>query len=376
MYSRLISIPNKESIFLFGPRGTGKSHWVTTQFPKANYLNLLDDALFTELLAFPSRLEQKIIDPKEYTILDEVQKIPPLLDEVHRLIESKKLKFILTGSSPRKLRRGGANLLAGRAMTRKLYPLTSQELGKDFNLKKALKFGTLPKSAASSEPNTFLKSYVATYLKEEIQAEGLTRNLASFARFLEAASFSQAQVLNVSNIGSEAHIQQKVAESYFEILEDLLLASQLPVFTRRAKRKLIAHPKFFFFDTGVFNTMRPRGPLDSESDIGGVSLESFVWQDFTALNDYLNWEYSSYYWRTRSKVEVDFVFYGPRGFKAIEVKSSSRIRPEDLSSLLTFKEDYPEADLFLIYGGPKTIPHKDIKIIPAELWFGYSQYFE
>lgn len=123
--------------------------------------------------------------------------------------------------------------------------------------------------------------------------------------------------------------------------------------------------------------MRPRGPLDSESDIGGVSLESFVWQDFTALNDYLNWEYSSYYWRTRSKLEVDFVFYGPRGFKAIEVKSSSRIRPEDLSSLLTFKEDYPEADLFLIYGGPKTIPHKDIKIIPAELWFkGYSQYFE
>ena len=235
MYSRLISIPNKENIFLFGPRGTGKSHWVTTQFPKANYLNLLDDALYTELLAFP----------------------------------------------------------------------------------------------------------------------------------------------NVSNIGSEAHIQQKVAESYFEILEDLLLASQLPVFTRRAKRKLIAHPKFFFFDTGVFNTIRPRGPLDSESDIGGGSLESFVWQDFTALNDYLNWEYSSYYWRTRSKVKVDFVFYGPRGFKAIEVTSSSRIRPEDLSSLLTFKEDYPEADLFLIYGGPKTIPHKDIKIIPAELWFkGYSQYFE
>jgi len=369
VYTRLISPNYKDSLFLFGPRGTGKSSWVTQAYPKANYVNLLDDAVYTELLASPHKLENYVAKGKEFTILDEVQKIPALLDEVHRLIETQKKRFILTGSSARKLRRGGANLLAGRALTYHLYPLTSWELGHDFNLKRALQFGTLPKSWTTKDPKAFLKSYVATYLKEEVQAEGLTRNLAAFARFLETASFSQGQVLNISAVGSEAHIQQKVAESYFEILEDLLLAIKLPVFVRRAKRKMVAHPKFYFFDTGVFGAIRPRGPLDSDTEILGTALESFILQDFRALNEYLNWDYQYFYWRTKAKSEVDFIFYGPRGLHAVEVKSNPQVRESDLAGLLNFSDDYPEATLTLIYGGNRALPHKKVRIIPVEKWF-------
>ncbi|MBI1860930.1 MAG: ATP-binding protein [Deltaproteobacteria bacterium] len=376
MYSRLLAAPKEESIFLFGPRGTGKSSWVQSTFPKANYINLLEDATFTELLASPGRLETRIANSKEYTILDEVQKVPALLDEVHRLIESKGQKFVLTGSSARKLRRGAGNLLAGRALTRKLYPLTTLELGQDFNLHRALSFGTLPRSIKSNKPKDFLKSYISTYLKEEIQAEGLTRNLAGFARFLEAASFSQGQVLNSSGVGQDAHLNQKVTESYFEILEDLLLARRIPVFTRRAKRKIVAHPKFYFFDVGVFNTLRPRGPLDSDAEIQGASLESLVIQDFIAINDYKEWEYESHYWRTHSKLEVDFVFYGPRGLKAVEVTRSAKLRDDDFRALEAFHEDYPEAKCYLVWGGSKAISHKFVKVIPAMEWFGnYSDWF-
>ncbi|MBI4405551.1 MAG: ATP-binding protein [Deltaproteobacteria bacterium] len=369
MYSRLITAPKNESFFLFGPRGTGKSSWVTATFPRANYIDLLDDSNYTELLASPGRLVKWVKNPAEYIIVDEVQKIPGILDEVHRLIESKKWKFILTGSSARKLKRGGANLLAGRAITKKMFPLTARELSKDFDLLRALKYGTIPKSVLSEEPKTFLKSYVSTYLKEEIKAEGLTRNVGAFVRFLESASFSQGQVLNVSGVGDDAHIKQKVAESYFEILEDLLLATELPVFSRRAKRKLVAHPKFYFFDVGVFNSIRPRGPLDSDEEIRGISFESFVLQDLQAMNDYLDWEYKAHYWRTSSKMEVDLVLYGKRGLQAIEVKAGHILRNDDFESLNQFKLDYPEANCFLIYGGHKALTNKTIKVVPAEEWF-------
>ncbi len=218
-------------------------------------------------------------------------------------------------------------------------------------------------------PAQFLKSYIATYLKEEVLAEGLTRNLAAFSRFLECASFSHGQVLNVSGVARDAHINQKVSESYFEILEDLLLAYKIPVFTRRAKRKMSVRPKFYLFDAGLFQSLRPRGPLDSEQEIHGPALEGLILQDFIAMNSYKKWDYQVFFWHPSTHEEVDFVFYGPRGLIAVEAKATGRIRSEDLVGLRKFHEDYPSAQRFIVYGGDKQESREGIQIMPAESWF-------
>ena len=253
MYTRLLTPPKKKSFFLFGPRGTGKTTWLKAQFPRALYFDLLDAEVYNDLLARPHRLAQMIPEGwQEGVVLDEVQRVPALLHEVHRLIESRRLTFVLTGSSARKLRRAEVNLLAGRALTSFMYPFTVQELGKDFTLPHALRFGHLPSTFQEHDPSRYLESYVTTYLREEVQQEGLTRNLGAFSRFLEVASFSQAQLLSISAVARECAVHRKVAENYFSILEDLLIAVRLPVFAKKAKRRLIAHAKFFFFDAGVY----------------------------------------------------------------------------------------------------------------------------
>jgi predicted AAA+ superfamily ATPase len=203
--------------------------------------------------------------------------------------------------------------MACRALTEHLYPLTAYELGKDFSLHRALQWGHLPQAITSKEPKQFLASYVSTYLREEIQQEGLTRNLDAFARFLEAASFSQGTVLNISSVARECSVHRKVVEQYFSILEDLLIAYQIPVFSRRAKRKLVAHPKFFLFDVGVYRYLRPKGPLDAEAEIDGPALETLVLQELLANNAYHGWNYKLHYWRTQTQEEVDFVLSGGSG---------------------------------------------------------------
>jgi predicted AAA+ superfamily ATPase len=299
-------------------------------------------------------------------VLDEVQKIPALLDEVHRLIERRKLRFILTGSSARKLRRQGINLLAGRALTRYLFPLTCRELGGDFNLTRALKFGTLPEACTSEDPKAYLQAYIQTYLREEIQQEGLTRNLGAFARFLESASFSQGQTLNISSVARDCGVDRKVVEEYFSILDDLMIGVRLPNFSKRAKRRVVSHPKFYFFDTGVYRMLRPRGPLDATEDLDGPALETLVLQEMRALNSYLNWEYEIYSWRTHTRLEVDFILYGERGLKAIDVKRSDRVREEDLSGLKAFLEDYPAAQGYFVYGGTQKLFRDRLTILPLE----------
>jgi predicted AAA+ superfamily ATPase len=362
----LLSPPDRKSFFLFGPRGTGKSAWVRQRFPDAVYLDLLESDLYTELLASPQRLDLKVPPGHSgWVVIDEVQRIPAILDEVHRLIEKRRLKFALTGSSARKLKRGGVNLLAGRALTLGMHPLTRQELGKDFDLKHSLRFGQLPGAYVEDEPARYLRSYVGTYLREEVQQEGLTRNLGAFTRFLEAASFSQGSLLNVSAVAQECHVERKVVEDYYSILEDLLLAIRLPAFAKRAKRRITTHPKFYFFDTGVFRTLRPRGPLDSPEEIDGPALETLVLENIRALNEYLNREYSLHYWRTAAGAEVDFVLYGERGLHAIEVKRASRVREEDLRSLRLFQEDYPMARCWYVYGGIKAYREGDIRVTPV-----------
>lgn len=369
MFSRLLKIPvdNNKSFFLFGPRGTGKTTWIKSIFSEALYFDLLEFDLYNDLLARPGRLEN-LIPPgfQNWIILDEIQRIPQLLNEVHRLIETFHYKFILTGSSARTLRKKGVNLLAGRALTYKMYPLTAVELGDSFCLKKSLAWGHLPSIPSEKKPNLFLKAYVQTYLREEVLQEGLTRNLGSFSRFLETASFSQGSVLNISEIARESGIERMRVTNYFSILEDLLLASLLPVFTRRAKRRMISHPKFYFFDVGIFRALRPMGPLDSPQEAEGPSLETLCFQELSAINDYYNYEYNLYYWRTSNGVEVDFILYGPKGLLAFEIKRSSRISKKDLNGLRLFANDYPEAKLYMLYGGSRQEYVNNISILPVE----------
>jgi predicted AAA+ superfamily ATPase len=368
MYSRLLTPPER-SFFLFGPRGTGKSSWVRATYPGAPYFDLLgSDALF-ELSASPQRLEARLPPGhRGWVVIDEVQKLPEILDEVHRLIEGRRLRFVLTGSSARRLRGKGVNLLAGRAVTRAMHPLTAGELGGDFDLTWSLLVGNLPSVQITRDRRAaqdFLSSYVRTYLREEVQQEGLTRNLGAFSRFLEAASFSQGTPLNTSAVARDSHVERKVVEHYFTILEDLLLASRVPVFTRRARRATVAHPKLYFFDVGVWRTLRPRGPLDSADEIEGPALETLLHQELRAINDYYDLGYTIHYWRTRMGAEVDFVLYGERGLLAFEVKRAARVKGEDFATLRLFLEEYPMASARLVYGGARSFREGPIEVLPA-----------
>lgn len=366
MYSRLIKPPKDKSFFLFGPRGTGKTTWVKTAFPESVYIDLLEAELFNDLLANPQRLSNFIpIGFKDWIVIDEVQRVPELLHEVHRVIENKKYKFILTGSSPRKLKRKGPNLLAGRALTLSMHPLSVVELGKDFQLKHSLEYGQMPSVYTQSEPKKYLEAYVKTYLEEEIRQEGLTRNLAAFTRFLEAASFSQGSVLNISSVARDCAVERKVVESYFTILEDLMIAYQVPVFSKKSKRRLVAHNKFYFFDAGVYRTLRPMGPLDAPEEADGVALETLFLQELVVLNNVLNFGYKIYYWRTSNGREVDFVLYGPKGLLAFEVTKTGRINSAVLGGLKSFLSDYPMAKAYFVYGGNRRMHEGKIEIVPV-----------
>lgn len=341
--------------------------FVESFYKNGLFFDLLDARVFNEFMADPSRLSLKIPEGfAGWVVIDEIQKIPALLDEVHRLIEKRRIRFVLTGSSARRLRRENVNLLAGRALTYRMYPLTAKELGGDFDLARSLRYGHLPVSCTSRKPEMFLKSYVKTYLQEEIQQEGLTRNLPAFSRFLEAASFSQGSPLNISAIARDCAVSRKIVENYFSILRDTLMSYEVPAFTRRAKRDVMRSVKFYFFDAGIFRAIRPAGPYDSDSEAGGIALETLVLQEIAAQNDYGNYDYGISYWRTRQGVEVDFILYGARGFKAIEVKHSDRARREDFKGLRQFKKEHPEADLLFVYSGAHRYHEGDIEIIPAE----------
>jgi predicted AAA+ superfamily ATPase len=207
---------------------------------------------------------------------------------------------------------------------------------------------------------------VLTYLKEEVFAEGLTRNLQAFSRFIEAVSFSQACPLTLASLAPDVGVDAKTIASYLEVLEDLLLAERIPVFTKRAKRRMTSHPKFFLFDTGVFRAIRPRGPLDSEEELDGASLETLFYQHYRALGEFTQWEQSLSYWRTANQLEVDFVSYGPLGLFAFEIKRGSLVRDEDLKGLRAFLQDYPMAKAFVLYGGTRRYREGNIEMLGFE----------
>lgn len=361
--------PPSDHFFLLGPRGTGKTSWTRERFPDALRLDLLDPETLRTLAARPERLRERVAASPgvQQVVIDEVQKLPELLDVVHWMIEEKSgVQFVLTGSSARKLRRGGVNLLGGRAAQRTLHPFMAAEMRSAFRLEDALTRGMLPLVHGAVDPAEILRAYNGLYLREEVQAEGLVRNTGAFSRFLEAISFSQASVLNLANVARECQVNRKSVEGYVEILEDLLLAFRLPVFTRRARRELAAHPKFFFFDAGVFRANRPTGPLDSPSDIDGAALEGLVAQHLRAWCDYSAGEHRLHYWQTRSKVEVDFVVYGADGLHALEVKNSQQVRPDDLRGLRAFGDDYPESRRILLYRGRERLLQNGVLCLPCE----------
>lgn len=372
MFKRCFSLPleSQDSFFIFGPRGTGKTQWLKHQFNQENaiYLDLLDALTFRRLKNHPEHLSE-IIPPnnQKRIILDEVQKIPELLDEVHRLIEHKKQRFILTGSSARKLKCEGVNLLAGRAIHYTMHPFIIQELETAFNIQHALNLGMLPATYTYVDPIGYLATYVDTYLREEVVYEGLTRNIAAFSRFLEIASFSQGGTINSSEIAREVGIDRQVIKNYFQILQDLLLSHTLPAFTKKAKRRLISTEKFYYFDAGVYQNLRPKGLLDTPSEIGGVALETLFLQSMLAINDYYHLGYQFYYWRTASGVEVDFIAYGEKKLLAFEIKHAKNITPKMLTGLKHFKEDYPMTTLYIIYMGREVLYLTDeIIALPIE----------
>jgi predicted AAA+ superfamily ATPase len=360
--------PPNSSFFLFGPRGTGKSTLVKQRFARALYVDLLQPDTFRTFSASPERLRELLLaDPGIVeVIVDEIQKVPELLDLVHGLIEEKRgWQFILTGSSSRKLKRAGVDLLAGRAQLCSLHPFIAAELDDLFDLESALRIGLLPVVLDSQEPEQVLRTYAALYLREEVQSEGLVRNIGNFSRFLEAVSFSHASLLNVSNVSRECEVERKVVDGYIGILEDLLLAYRINVFTKRARRALVSHPKLYLFDAGVYRSLRPKGPLDRPEEIEGHALEGLVGQHLRAWLANSDNDWSLSFWRTRSGVEVDFVIYGPGGLFAIEVKNSARIRPQDLRSLRAFKEDYPESRTYLLYRGTDRLKKGDVLCLPC-----------
>ena len=359
--------PPEESFFLLGPRGTGKSTWLRHVLPGALYVDLLRPEVERELSARPERLRDLVRGgPKRDTVvLDEVQRVPELLSVVHEILESRdRRRFVLTGSSARKLRRGGFDLLAGRALVRSLHPFMAAEV-KRFELVGALRRGLLPLVVSSRSPEDVLAAYASLYLEQEVRLEGLTRNVGAFSRFLEAVSFSHGSVLNLANVARESQIERKTVAGYVDILEDLLLGFRLPVFARRAKREVSAHPKLYLFDAGVFRSLRPRGPLDRPEEIDGAALEGLVAQHLRAWLAY-GAGGNLFFWRTRAGSEVDFVVYGPAGFWAIEVKNTGRVRPEDVRPLAAFAEEYPEAVTILLYRGEERLRMGRTWCLPVE----------
>ena len=360
--------PPAASFFLFGPRGTGKSTFMRERFPDACYVDLLDPETVRSFSARPERLTEivRAQGGQKCFVIDEIQKVPELLSVIHKLIEDKQgYTFMLTGSSARKLKKTGVDMLGGRALLRTMHPFLASELGERFHLEDALQRGLLPIVYSSANPDDVLRSYAALYLREEVQMEGLVRNVGNFSRFMESISFSHASILNLSNVARECMVDRKVVEGYTAILEDILLGFRLPVFTRRARRELAVHPKFYLFDAGVFRSLRPRGPLDRPEEMEGQALEGLVAQHLRGWLAYSPEKSDLYFWRTRSGVEVDFVVYGPQGMWALEVKNTATIRPADLRGLKSFRDEFPESRAFFLYRGRERLLREGILCLPC-----------
>ncbi len=368
MVNREINPIKSKSYFLFGPRQTGKSTFVKSLLTDNDlYIDLLPQRDFLNYAKNPGSVREEILahlkrhdDP--LCVIDEIQKIPALLDEVHELIESKGVRFILTGSSARKLRREGVNLLAGRAYTYRLFPLTFTELGSRFDLERALRTGTLPVLWRFDREDTFefLRSYTETYLKEEVAAEGLVRNIGPFAQFLDIAAANDGETVNYNNVARECSVSVKTVQQYFQILEDTFLAFKIPAWTRNARKRLVSHPRYYFFDTGVTNALAHTLTTQLNPNVFGRRFEQFVICQLMAFVEYKRLDFQLFYWRTRHGAEVDvLICQGSRIICALEIKSSQNISVERLGGLRRFIEDNPGVPAYVLGNGQKRRLLKD-----------------
>lgn len=386
MIHRISNLSDSHSFFLFGARGVGKSSLIHKHFKsheRVLWIDLLKSEWEDELIKNPDHLIQAIEREKKtphWVVIDEVQKIPKLLDTVHYLIESKKINFALTGSSARKLKRGSANLLAGRAFSFELFPLTHLELKKDFNLQKYLSYGGLPALTSFSTKNdihNYLKTYISTYLKEEIQAEQIVRNLKPFRLFLDVAAQMNAKILNFSKIGQDIGADTKTVQSYFEILKDTHIGILLNSHDDSLRKRQKKNPKFYYFDTGITRSLNRRLNLElkKRSFEYGDLFEQFIILEMHRLNSYFSLDYEFSYLQTNNNLEIDIIIERPGLPKAfVEIKSTEKIRDEELSALQSLKRDFPKNEYFCLSNDPHNRSEGGIHILSwmkgfAELGF-------
>ena len=352
MFKRGLKLPpsGTESFFLWGPRQTGKSTLLRRAYPEGRWIDLLKADEYRRYAVRPELLRQEIeaggADPARQIVIDEVQKAPALLDEVHWLIENRGLRFALCGSSARKVRRGAANLLGGRALRYQLHGLVADELGADFELDRLVNHGYLPPVYQSGRPRRLLDAYVGDYLREEIAAEGAVRDLPTFSDFLDAAALSDGGIVNFSNIARECGISSHTVRAYFGILEDTLLGSWVPAFRRRPKRRVIQAPKFYFADVGIVNRLARRGRLERGSEAYGHAFENWVHHELSAFVSYRSYDGTLFHWRLAGGTEVDFIL-GDMDL-AVEAKASPRISRQHLKGLRSLVRDHPGVGLRVV----------------------------
>ena len=380
MYKRVLNLDlsAEETCFLWGPRQTGKSTLLKTLFPDAALYDLLLSHEYRRFIADPSILRQECdarglnrATQKHPIIIDEVQKVPELLDEIHWLIENRGLRFILCGSSPRKLKRSKGNLLGGRGVRYELFPLIYREIP-GFSLSQALNHGLLPRHYLGKHPQKLIQAYISDYLKEEIAAEALTRNIPAFNRFLEVAALSNGEIINYNNIASECGVSAPTIKEYFRILEDTLMGRFIPAFRKKVKRRVIGAPRFVYFDIGIIAQLTRRGEVKEGSELFGRAFEHFIILEVLAHSSYSDLNYKVSYWRTASQFEVDLILENDI---AIEIKSADRVVDKHLKGLRAFKEEHDSKGI-LVSRDPR--PRKtpdDILILPWQdflerLWSG------
>jgi predicted AAA+ superfamily ATPase len=379
MYHRQIKLPlpPEDSFFLWGPRQTGKSTLLKNTYPDAIWIDLLKADEFRRYTQHPERLREELsaLTDRPFIVIDEIQKVPALLDEVHWLIENQQLHFALCGSSARKVKRGHANLLGGRAIRYELQGLVSAELGENFDLNRILNHGYLPSHYDKSKPNRHIQAYVSEYLKEEIAAEGLVRNLPAFAHFLDAVALTDCEIVNYANIASDCGVSNNTVKEYFQILQDTLLGSILNAYKKRPKRKVSQTPKFYFNDIGIVNFLAKRKTLQPGSELYGKALENWVFHELKCHSQYREIFYELSYWRLSTGAEVDFIVGDME--VAIEVKASSNIKNVHLKGLRELIKDQPQVKqrIIVCLETLERITEDNIHIMPAtvfcqKLWDG------
>ncbi len=374
-FSRLLrlDLPPRQSAFLWGARKTGKTTYLRERFPTSLWFDFLQTDTYLDFLKTPSLLRERIsaiadIRKRQPVILDEVQKVPHILDEVHWLIENKGLSFVLCRSSARKMKRGHANLLGGRAWRYEMAPLTTREIG-DFRLLTVLNHGLIPSHylAGGADYRKSLKAYVSDYLKEEVYQEGLVRNAQAFSRFFDALARCQGELINFANVARDCGVDAKTVREYFHIMEDTLIGVMLPPFSKRKSRDLITQtPKFYLFDVGVGGYVAGRVVPEEKGEQFGRALEHFLFMEMRAYSRYSEKDFEIGYWRTKTGLEVDFVL--GRGEAGVEVKGTSRAMPEDLKGLRVFAADYRPRKAILACNEKETRLVDGILIMPWRIF--------